>query len=265
MKRVMVFIGLAWGFWFATVQPSVVSAAENGMGHYSPGGMASFIDVAPPGFAVINFFNYYNGSAGGERQLPFGGLIAANLDVTTYADVIGLAYKTPFGILDGTFNVAVLVPYIWAEVEADVDLNTRPPRPGRSISKRDKAEGIGDITLIPFWLAWNKGDFKWDARLAIYAPTGDFTKGQLANVGLNYWTFEPVVSFSYLSSKIGLEVSAFAGLDFNTENDATDYQSGDVLHLDLTVAEHLPGRPPFATNSPTTAGGWPRAAWGRSS
>ncbi|MDX9974816.1 MAG: transporter, partial [FCB group bacterium] len=77
-------------------------------------------------------------------------------------------------------------------------------------------------------------------RFGIYAPTGDFTKGKLANVGLNYWTFEPSVSFSYLSSKIGLEISAFTGMSFNTKNDATDYQSGDVFHLDLTVAEHLP-------------------------
>jgi hypothetical protein len=240
MKKIVVFIGLAWMLCFATVHPSEVSAAENGIGHYSPGGMASFIDVAPPGFAVFNFFNYYNGSAGGDSKFPFGGLVAANLDVTTYADVIGLAYRTPFGILDGKFIAAMLVPYVWAEVKADVDLNRRLPQRDRAVSKRDTTDGIGDITLIPFWLAWNKGDFKWDVRFDIYAPTGDFTKGKLANVGLNYWTFEPVVSFSYLSSKIGLEVSAFAGLNFNTENDATDYQSGDVFHLDLTVAEHLP-------------------------
>jgi hypothetical protein len=240
MKKVKILVGLVWLLWSATVQPSAVTAAEYGMGHYAPGGMASFIDVAPPGFAVFNFFNYYNGSAGGDRQLPLGGLVAANLEVTTYAEVLGLAYKTPFGILDGAFNVAMLVPYVWAEVQANVEVNPAPPLPGHSVSRRDTANGIGDITLIPFWLAWNKGDFKWDVRLDIYAPTGEYTKGKLANVGMNYWTFEPIVSFSYLSSKIGLEISAFAGLDFNTENDATDYQSGNVFHLDLTVAEHLP-------------------------
>jgi len=240
MKRVLVFVGLAWGVWFATVEPPVVSAAENGMGHYSPGGMASFIDTAPPGFVVLDFFNYYHGSAGGDRELPFSGLVATNLDVTTYADVIGFAYRGPFGIFDGKFTAAMLVPYVWVEVKGDVDLNRRLPRRDRSISRHDTANGIGDITLIPFWLAWNKGDFKWDVRFDIYAPTGDFTEGKLANVVLNYWTFEPVVSFSYLSSKIGLEISAFAGVSFNTENDATDYQSGDVFHLDLTVAEHLP-------------------------
>ena len=31
-----------------------------------------------------------------------------------------------------------------------------------------------------------------------------------------------------------------AGLDFNTKNEATDYQSGNVFHFDLTVAQHLP-------------------------
>jgi hypothetical protein len=62
----------------------------------------------------------------------------------------------------------------------------------------------------------------------------------LANVGKNFWTFEPGLSVSWLSSKIGTEVSLFAGFDFNTKNDKTDYQSGNVFHLDATVAQHLP-------------------------
>jgi hypothetical protein len=45
---------------------------------------------------------------------------------------------------------------------------------------------------------------------------------------------------SWLSSKIGTELSLYTGVDFNTENDATDYTSGTSLHLDLTVAQHLP-------------------------
>jgi hypothetical protein len=59
-------------------------------------------------------------------------------------------------------------------------------------------------------------------------------------VGKNYWTFEPVVSLSYLSSKIGLELTAFAAMDFNTKNNDTDYQSGTQFHVDFTAAEHLP-------------------------
>jgi len=111
---------------------------------------------------------------------------------------------------------------------------------GRTFSRSDSANGIGDMTLMPFWLQWTCGDFKWGVLLDVYAPTGAYNTGRLVNVGLNYWTFEPIVSFSWISQKIGLEFSTFAGLDFNTENDATNYQSGDVFHIDATVAEHLP-------------------------
>ena len=45
---------------------------------------------------------------------------------------------------------------------------------------------------------------------------------------------------SWLSSRIGTEVSLYTGVDFNTKNDATEYQSGTSLHLDATVAQHLP-------------------------
>jgi hypothetical protein len=54
------------------------------------------------------------------------------------------------------------------------------------------------------------------------------------------WIVEPGINASWLSSKIGLELSAFVALDFSTRNDATDYQSGNVFHLDATVAQHLP-------------------------
>jgi hypothetical protein len=95
--------------------------------------------------------------------------------------------------------------------------------------------------LMPFMLGWTNGpDLKYDVRLGIYAPSGDYEVGKLANAGRNYWTFEPAVSVSWLSTKIGTEVSVFAGLDFNTENDATDYQSGTSFHLEGTVAQHLP-------------------------
>jgi hypothetical protein len=62
----------------------------------------------------------------------------------------------------------------------------------------------------------------------------------LDNLGRNYWTFEPSAYVSWLSTKIGTEVTVFAGFDFNTRNDATDYQSGTSFHLDATVAQHLP-------------------------
>jgi hypothetical protein len=224
----------------AILVPLSARAEEGGGGHYMPGAAASFIDTLPPkpGLAIANFFNYYDGSASVSKQLPpYGGLITAGLDATAYSDTVIALYKTPLKLLGGYYAVGVALPFVWLEAKGEV---TGPL--GNTFTKRDKASGIGDITLYPFMLAWTgfKGDLKSDVRLGIYAPTGDYDMGKLANVGKNYWTFEPMISLSYISSKIGLELSAFAGMDFNTENHKTDYQTGTQFHFDLTVAEHLP-------------------------
>ena len=211
-------------------------AEEGGGGHYAPGAAASFIDTLPgrPALAVANYFMYYNASAGATRPFPLGGQITFDVHTRAYCDSILALYETPLKLAGGNYTVGLAIPYVWLEVDGKVT------GPLGTIKVRDTANGLGDITLYPFMLGWTKGDLKADLRLGIYAPTGDYDAGQLANIGKNYWTFEPMVSASWFSSKFGTEVSAFAGLDFSTKNNATDYQSGDVFHLDGTVAQHLP-------------------------
>ncbi len=224
--------------------PLLARAEEGGSGHYAPGANASFIDTLPgkPGLAIANFFNYYDASASVSKQLsvPAGGLITAGLDATAYSDTVVALYQTKLKLLGGYYAVGVAIPFVWLEAKGEVQVTG--PLGTVTRTKRDKASGIGDITLYPFMLGWTglKGDLKSDVRLGIYAPTGDYDKGELANVGKNYWTFEPTISLSYISSKIGLELTAFAGMDFNTKNAKTHYESGTQFHLDLTVAEHLP-------------------------
>ncbi len=211
-------------------------AAEEGVGHYVPGALADFMDVAPePGLAVLDWYNHYEGSVGAGRQIEFGGVLAANVSATSDAEMAGAIYTWPCGIFGSRFSAGLIVPYIWMDVTGSI---TGPA--GRTLTRTDTVSGIGDMTLIPFWLGWSRGDCKWGIQLDVYAPTGEYDVGRLANPGLNYWTFEPLASFSFVSKKTGLEISTTAGFDFNTNNDATDYQSGDVFHVDATVAEHLP-------------------------
>ncbi len=219
-----------------------VHAEEGGGGHYMPGATASFIDALPgkPGLAIADFFNYYDASGSGKRYL-YGGMIAGNLDVTAYSNTILALYTMPEKILGGYYTMGVAVPYVWADVKGHVHI-TGPGGATITRSKSDSADGFGDITVYPFMLGWSSldGELRYDVRLGIYVPTGEYEKGKLACLGKNYWTLEPAVSISYLSSKIGLELTAFAGVDFNSMNEDTDYQSGNQFHLDVTVAEHLP-------------------------
>ncbi len=217
--------------------PLSVTAEEGGGGHYLPGGTASFVDTLPdkPGLAVANVFNYYKANVSASKQVPSGRFITSGLDAMAYSDTIFALYQTPLELFGGYYAVSLAIPYVWLETTGQI---AGPA--GGIFTTSDKAVGIGDITVYPFMLGWKKGDLKWDARLGIYAPTGGYDKGNLANVGKNYWTFEPAVLVSYISSKMGLELTGFAGIDFNTKNNDTDYQTGDQFHFDVTAAEHLP-------------------------
>ena len=220
---------------------TAVHAEQSGAGHYASGGFSDFSTTAPaaPGWTFANLALWYdNARAGGDRGLPFGGSVAANIKVQQYAELPGVLYSPPFQILGAQPSVGLILPYIWVQVRALGDITTRLGE--RSPGRTDWASGFGDMVLLPAMLCWTNGDFKYGFQPLIFAPTGEYDKTKLANVGLGYWTFTPVVSFSWLSSKIGTEFSVFTGVDFNTKNDSADYQSGDIFHVDATLAQHLP-------------------------
>lgn len=211
-------------------------AEEGGTGHYTPGSNASFIDALPgkQGLAIADFFLYYPASAG--TRLPLAGLISVSLDAKVYADSIVAVYQTPLQLLGGSYAFGGVVSAIWTDVSGTLAVGNG------TRSSSDFLSGLGDLLLYPFMLGWKSldGDLKYDFRLGIYAPTGKYEAGSIVNLGKNYWTFEPTFTASWLSSRIGLEASAYAAFDFNTRNQATDYLTGDQFHVDATLAEHLP-------------------------
>lgn len=212
------------------------SAEEAGSGHYMPGATASFIDALPgrPGPALLDLNFVYD--AGANVAFPIAGLVSTGLDATIYANLLAFVYETDKGILGGKYAAGFVLPLLTMEVTGSLST------PRGQLRKVDDETGLGDMTFYPLMLGWKAlgGDLKYDVRLGVYAPTGDYQVGQIANLGKNYWTFEPSVSLSWLSSKIGTEVGVFTGFDINTKNTATDYESGTSWHLDVTLAQHLP-------------------------
>ncbi len=220
-------------------------AEQGGSAHYSPGQTASFIDAFPgePGkLVVLDYFTYYDASAPASRPLPLGGFLTADIGATVYADTVVGLYQAPWNVLGGGLAFGVAIPFVWLEVKGQAQRIQPDGTLGPVVNNSESVNGIGDMTIIPFMLGWTNlmKDLKVDARLSIFAPTGEYEVGALANVGKNYWTFEPGLMVSWLSSKIGTEVSLYTGVDFNLQNQDMDYTSGTSLHLDLTVAQHLP-------------------------
>jgi hypothetical protein len=216
-------------------------AVEGGAGHYISGQYADFSGMPPTqsGFYLGNYFlDYHNGTFSGNRQLPLGGVFAAGVTANLQAEVPLVIYAYPFNFHDITFSSGIAVPFVWTDVKVSATFD----RNGNQISgaRRQSVSGLGDIQLMPIMAGWTNGDFKLGGLFNVWAPSGDFDTGQLANQGLGYWTFEPMLAFSWISSKIGTEFSVFSGVDFNTRNNTTDYQSGDIFHVDATLAQHLP-------------------------
>jgi hypothetical protein len=221
--------------------PLLAMAEEGGSGHYMPGSMSSFIDGVPGDQTFIVRLNYlhYDGSTDINRQIPIAGM--TTLGAEAVSDAYGLtALWAPDWNFSDTWSYAMsaTIPWVEMDVEADVSSSLRD---STTVSLSDQESGFGDIILMPLMLNQkiNK-NLNANYRLAIYAPTGEYEVGQLANTGKNFWTVEPTAAIMYLGQENGIEASLFFGMDFNTENNDTDYKSGIQAHLDGTLAQHFP-------------------------
>lgn len=218
---------------------------EGAGGQYIVGAYSSIVDITPntPGFAIGSDFYFYTGSAGGNRTLPFGGLLAANLNANVYFLDVSLAYTFRPTILGAHYTAAIAIPYVWMDVEAKSAITPRLFSRiigTRSKTVRDTANGISDLALVPFALNWTFGDFQINPQLVIFAPTGDYSVGQLANPGKNHWMFDTVLGLSYLSHKTGTEFTVFGGFGIATENPDTHYRNGDIFHVEATLQQYFP-------------------------
>jgi hypothetical protein len=229
---------LAGTFALAVLMPLGVDAEEGGSGHYLPGAMSSFVDGVPAQETLIARYNllYYNGSVSANQPLPIAAVQTLGADATIWGHGLTLLWRPPIEVGDRwSYAVSATVPFLWADVSARVV--TAPA----SVRRTSSVNGLGDIVLMPLMANYNvSSNLNVNFRTGIYAPTGDYEVGRLANTGKNFWTFEPAVGLMYFGVNNGREASIFLGADFNTENPDTQYQSGAQFHVDGTLAQHFP-------------------------
>ena len=218
--------GLAW-----LLAGLAAIAEEGGSGHYTPGSVASFLDRTP---IVPSLIVRYNGVFfQSSYSPPVPGV--ARLEASRLGSSLTLAWRPDVTPAPGlAYGCSVTVPYVWAEVSGDFTAGAAPAH------RTSRADGLGDIILIPALLDYTvTRELHLDLRCLVYAPTGAYEADRLANPGKNFWTFSPMLGLLYWGQQNGVEASVFGGLDFNTENSATDYRSGTQFHLDGTLAQHF--------------------------
>ncbi len=197
----------------------VAHATEAGGGAY-PNGAETLAVAAlpPPGDYLINYATFLTSSRFNDGR---GNSAIPGFHVSAYADIPRYIHITDLKILGGTWAQQIFMPFVSLNVHA--------------AGRQQNRFGIGDIIVNPFILGWSFGKNHVVAAMDTFVPTGQYSKRNLANIGRNYFTFEPVLAYSYFSPERGPEASIKLMYDFNTKNQATKYRSGQEFHLDYAA------------------------------
>lgn len=198
-------------------------ATEGGGGAYANGAEDSMSGNVPgPGFWFVNYTNYYNADSFKDNN---GNTLLGSdqFEVTSLVNVFRLAYTSNYKILGGNAGVFTLLPLVYLDVKTPAGSDT--------------ASGLGDITISPF-ISWHAKNLHWAVAIDSVLPTGAYDKDDIANIGRNVYTFEPLLAVTYLADN-GFELTGKFMYDFNTKNTDTDYLSGQEFHTDLFAGQHI--------------------------
>lgn len=207
--------------------PTLSMAAENGP-VLPPGATTGQTSgkLPPPGVYLIVGIGANQGRAVGEngKNLP--------PKLSGIGGGLSLVYVPGLKILGGDFAVAAGQSVRSGRVEI--------------ANKTTKSLGFYNTALTPEVLSWYVGHKSYIAeRFTVWLPDGRtaFTYNKKTGYSLSpacvaqhYWTFEPSLSYSYIGPKINFTVNNI--FDFNTTNVKTAYHTGDIYHLDWTVAHN---------------------------
>jgi len=211
-SALLIVIGFGW---------SKAEATEGGGGMY-PNGAEGFMTGAlpPPGLYIVEYLNHYSAD---KLMDGDGDKVPIDFKVDASAAVTRILYQTDKDFLGGNLGGYVLLPLVHMSADTTFGSGTK--------------SGFGDMTVAPF-VSWHFGkNLHMASAVDINIPTGAYDKNEIANIGRNYWTIEPVLAVTYLADN-GMEVSAKFMYDFNTTNEDTDYESGQEFHFDYALGYH---------------------------
>ena len=196
------------------------SATEGGVSMYPAGAEAyTCCALPPPGVYGMGYYQNYqaNKAVGnsGHSVTPSGFKVRANALVSRFI------WVSKDQMLGASPVVHAIIPVVNLDVTA---------APGISQSKT----GLGDITLGA-GLGWHH-DEKLHSLLAVdvFMPTGQYRRGDLANIGKNHWAIAPVVGLSYIQ-KSGFNADMQHLVIFNSRNSDTNYKSGVEWVMDYAL------------------------------
>lgn len=206
---------------FAAIALGVDVNATEGGGSIYPVGSENFTCCAlpPPGLYGMVYAQSLNADKvrgnNGEVVTP------PTFKVRATAIAPRIVWVSPFTLAGGSTGVHAIAPLV------KLDVNVAP---GISQSKA----GLGDVVFGPF-IGWHHSpSLHTVAGVDFFAPTGRYQKGDLANIGRNYWAVQAVYGISWVNPS-GINADAKIMYTFNKKNRDTQYTSGQELIVDYSL------------------------------
>jgi len=208
-------------FVLVIVSKTGAALATEGGGSIYPLGAEEYICCALPKPGVYGMLWGRHYSADKIRGNEGDVVSHPSFKVTASAIVPRIVWITPVKIMGASlgFHTIMRIVNITVKVAPEVSQN--------------KA-GIGDMTIggVLGWQLSNK--LHSVAALDLFAPTGNYHKDNIANIGRNYWAIQPVLGITRIDP-IGLNMGIKAMWTYNLQNKDTNYLSGQELIIDYTL------------------------------
>ncbi|WP_026607628.1 SphA family protein [Methylocapsa acidiphila] len=225
---------LCFGWLFSASQPA--QATEYGLSDYILGlSMPMSGYTPPPGAYFWDTFYLYSGS--GTLYRDPAANRSTKIAYSYLADVATVAWYGDFKILGGTPGLSAVTALVGFR-------NTALTTSTNSYGVRNLSSATGEVTSLSdsyfsALLGWEAGEHHWNLVVTGFAPTGNYNPDRLAQTGLNRPGIDVRGAYTFLSQS-GTEVSGALGVTFNALNTTTNYQSGDELHFEWALNQHLP-------------------------
>jgi hypothetical protein len=177
---------------------------------------------------------YFDGSISASHPVPIGGKTTLGLEGQISFTLATLLHVWDTGPGPWNFASSVTVPYVWESATASLGIGNRLG------SVTQDASGLFDLTFTPLIAGYHFSQTEHIAlSLNIWAPTGRYDSGDIANASLNNWTFIPTVAYTRIVPSLGMEFDATAGVQFYTRNSATNYQNAPLFTLDVMALKRF--------------------------
>ncbi|MFZ6751631.1 SphA family protein [Undibacterium sp. Ren11W] len=163
------------------------------------------------------------------------GTVSAKIKVD--AIVPKLVYISPDPILGGRIGAYIAVPLL--NKSRDVVVNVTTPLPAAlqqkigqsaSLASSGHERGLGDVETTAF-IGWKYESLSLVAAMNVDLPTGSFDKNSQVNLGMNSYSYRPLISAAW-STESGFDFAGSLAYNYSTANRTTSYKSGQYLHAE---------------------------------